>query len=291
MSVPSSSCRTRSKSGARPSRSVRSEPVLDRESDSSDDEVDFPKLPKSKSRNEASKLDLILQGLSGVNQRFDTVNGQFDAVKSQFDSRFDTVKSQFDTVNSKFDSRFDAVNDTVNTQFATVSSQIDHMTTKFDTVYSTIDVLQSDVRKVNRQIGDVHTELATQIVETQVEVRAEMNRVCQEVTTKMSDVREEVCDIRDRLHRLERPLVSPTPSAGGDASVIRSSPPRLRPATTEADDEVEIVGSSPVRTPPSRVRSSSQRHREPPRRLPLAPMGASQHRPTRGRRPPSPAQR
>ena len=136
MSVPSSSCRTRSKSGARPSRAVRSEPVLDRESDSSDDEVDFPKLPKSKSRKEASKLDLILQGLSGVNQRFDSVNSQFDTVNSKFDSRFDTVSSQFDTVNSKFDSQ----SDTVNTQFATVSSQIDHMTTKFDTVYSTIDV-------------------------------------------------------------------------------------------------------------------------------------------------------
>ena len=79
---------------------VRSEPVLDRESDSSDDEVDFPKLPKSKSRKEASKLDLILQSLSGVNQRFDSVNSQLSAQDSKLDSRFDTVSSQFDAVKS-----------------------------------------------------------------------------------------------------------------------------------------------------------------------------------------------
>jgi len=110
------------------------------------------------------------------------------------------------------------------------------------------------VDRVNRQL-EVHTELATQIVESQADVRREVDRVRDEVSTRINDrcksmhesfssnvdlVQTQVDSIRSRIDKLER---QPIPSCSSTSTTVRSLSSRSqvgRPSTIFAEADITV---------------------------------------------------
>lgn len=217
-----------------------------------------------------------------------TMKGQLDSTSSDMKNQIGSVSNQISDVNTKFE---------------VVSNKVDAVSKKFESVQKMVDTLKSDVA---RQLEEVHTELATQIVETQIDVRREVDRVRQEVTTQildtckgMRDAREEftnnvdvvlaqVDDIRDRIGKLERPTVASCPPPTGDDVVVvldSSLPSRTSSVGTSMSfvpgtgrtliernqpTVIDTNSSSVNDTSSTPDQSSSRRNRcrsQPPRRL------------------------